>query len=586
MLEAPEQIAGQSRALRVFYDGECPFCSQYVTMLRLQKTAMVELIDLRTANQTKRELELAGYELDQGMVVADGGRLYGGADAVAYLAALSTRSGLLNRLNRAIFSHAQAARLLYPLLRSGRWLALFLLNRRMIDDQEDTSYARREVFTTFFSLFSIFHFFNYAFEYNRFPRSWDLLLVLVAAVAALFRPSSTRALFLLVLVSTVSTIVQAPVSSNHTMVRSAALLGYWLSFAVAMARNDHVSRVFERFAPAGCGTLLVMYFFGIFHKLNSDFLNPITSCAMALWRQMPTPLAKLDGPVIEYGTIYGTFIIEGAIAGALLTRRLRHVGIAAGIAFHLLLSLSSYAMYISFTMLALALHTLFLNESAARSITTSPFLRLVRAKLKEPVYKAVVLSFISWLAVYAIVGNYTAASLSVFPLVLPFCWAVLRYGSQVGPYASKPSMLVVGSIVATLFFVNCSLPYMGLKTAQAVNMFANLRLEAGVSNHLVFSSMHRPFGYLDQVALMKDHGGEPALAWTVRPDQGIVFYDLLAQLQQNPELRVSFDINGVSYSDVSSADMVDHMHMLHPAWFRKFFHFQPVSLQTPEACGV
>lgn len=577
---------GVSSPLKIFYDGECPFCARYVVMLRLKKTGSVQLVDLRSALPIRLELEAAGFDLDQGMVVEDGGHRYSGADAVAYLAALSTNSDLLNRINRMLLSRAGVARLVYPLMRSGRWFALFLLNRRMIEDTEDSNQARREIFSIFFGLFSIFHFFNYSFEYNRFPPSWDLVLVLLAAIVAVLRPASTRALFVLMLASTISTVVQAPIGSNHTIVRAAALAGYWLSFGYTMARNQHISLIFERFAPAGCGALLVMYFFGVFHKINADFLDPATSCAMALWHQMPRPLAALNGPVIEYGAIYGTFVVEGMIAAALLTRRFRHVGIAAGIAFHLLLSLSAYAMYLSFTTLALALHVLFLNESAARSIIGSPIFVMVRTKMRQPIYKLLVVTLIISLAVFSFTGEYTAVSIAALPLILPFCWAVLRYGSQPGPYVTSRSTLGVGALVTALFFVNCSLPYLGLKTAQTVNMFSNLRLEAGISNHLVFSSPPTAFHYLERVAIVEKMGDNRHLAWVKNPGMGIVFYDLLSELQKDPGLKVTFTLDGRRYADVSAEDFPEEIKMLHPQWFRKFFHFQPVSLQQPEPCNV
>ena len=124
------------------------------------------------------------------------------------------------------------------------------------------------------------------------------------------------------------------------------------------------------------------------------------------------PLAALDGPVIAYATIYGTFVVEGLIGAALLTRRYRHVGIAAGMAFHLLLSLSAYAMYISFTTLALALHTLFLNERAARAVLDSPAMAAIRARLAGPIYKFAVLVLVLSLAAFAFAGQYTFATLA------------------------------------------------------------------------------------------------------------------------------------------------------------------------------
>lgn len=572
--------------LRIYYDGGCPFCAKYVTMLRLVKAGEVQMVDVRADLLTKAKLERQGFSLDEGMVVEHAGRQYGGSDAVAYLAPLITPSDAFNRLNRAIFSIPFLAFILYPLLRSGRWLALFLIDRRLIDDFDDQTRARREIFTIFFSLFSIFHFFNYAFEYDRFPPSWDLWFVLTAAFGALIRPTSSRMLFALVLASTVSTFLQAPVQSNHTMVRLAALLGYWLSFFVAMVRNEHISKVFERFAPAGCAALLVMYFFGIFHKINADFLNPITSCATALWRQMPFPLAALEGRAVEYATIYGTFAIEGLIAAALISRRFRHVGVAAGMAFHLMLSLSAYAMYISFTMLALALHTLFLSEESAQATLDSPLLRWVNDRLRNTIYRALLFGLMVWLSVFAFLGNYTLASLATFPLILPFCLAVLRHGYYQDRNPLRVRNLSIGILVGILFFANCALPYLGLKSGQAVNMFANLRLEGGVSNHLIFSDPNRPFPYLDRVASLTDDGGDPYLSTYTKAGREIIFYELLSRLEQKPDLTVSFVLDGREMQRVSSKDLLDKMEMLHPWWVRKFFNFQPVELSVPEYCNV
>lgn len=573
MLQSGLPRNGAAILIRIFYDGECPFCTRYVQMLRLQRTANVQLVDLRENAVLRRELFEAGFDLDGGMVVETGSARYGGDKAIAYIASLTTPSDAFNRLNHWIFSKPALAEILYPVLRAGRWFVLFLMGRTFMAEGAGSNSARQEIFGTIFALFSVFHFFNYAFEYRVFPPTWDLLLVFGAALALLFRPSSTRLLFALMAISTVSTVLQAPAYSNHTIVRAAALIGYWLSFIVAMVRNDPFERIFDRFAPAGCAALLVMYFFGIFHKINTDFLNPLTSCATTLWRMMPWPLSSLQGVVIDYAAIYGTFVVEGAIVAALLSRRFRHWGIAAGIAFHLLLSLSAYAMYISFTTLSIALHSLFLTEEAARNTLASPTVRYVRAKLAQPVYKFGVIGLCMWLAVFAFAGNYSLATVAAMPLVLPFCWAVLRYGGTTGE--ARGSVPVIGIIVGILFFANCAMPYLGLKTAQSVNMFANLRLEAGVSNHLIFSAARRPFGYLDEVVTLKESG------------QHRVYYDVLAWLRRHPDRSVSFVKDGQLYENATAQTLAhDIERLLMPDWVNKWFHFQPVDLKQPEACGV
>ena len=581
-------------ALTIFYDGDCPFCKRYVRLLRLRRSAgSVDLVDLRENPEARGDLERDGFDPDLGMIVETEGRRLTGAEAIGALALLSTPSDAFNRANRRLLSSPTLAALVYPVLRSGRWLTLFVIGRRGIAAEDPALAARSEIFCSFFALFSIFHFFNYAFEYNRFPPQWDQAALLATSILLLVKPSSARALWLLMLASTISTIVQAPVHSNHTMVRNAVLIGYWASFMYALAGGRSWSAVFANFSVAGQGALLVMYFFGVFHKINADFLDPETSCAVALWRLMPAPLSWLDGPLIHHGAIWGTFVAEGAIFLMLLTPRLRHFGVLGGILFHLLLALSGYAMYISFTVLSISLHVLFLGGDGARRIVASRGMKILRVRISNPIYATASLLLICCLALAAAVENYSLVTLLALPLVLPLCLPVARHGRSTEPLLSLPGpgnrgpTTVIGAAVTALFFANCSMPYLGLKSAQAINMFANLRLEGGVSNHLVMARPPGPFGYLEDVAVIEDSGGDAGLEWYRRGNYAIVYYDLLVRLHNNPEIVVSFSRDGRRFERVGARHLAsDIAEQLHPAWFRKWFHFQPVSLKRPEPCNV
>lgn len=121
--------------LVIVYDGECPFCSRYVRLLRLRESVgTVRLVDARFGDQLVAELQRSGYDLNDGMVAVYAGRTYHGADCVNLLALLSTDLGVFNRLNAAIFRSAILSRTLYPALRFGRNLTLKLLGRRRIAD--------------------------------------------------------------------------------------------------------------------------------------------------------------------------------------------------------------------------------------------------------------------------------------------------------------------------------------------------------------------------------------------------------------------------------------------------------------------
>lgn len=116
----------------IAYDGQCPFCQAYVRLTRLRESGAFSLIDARGAHPALEEVRRAGLDLNEGMVVKHGGRLYHGADAMHLLSLLSTRSGVFNRVMALLFGRPRLARLLYPVLRAGRNLTLRLLGRQPI----------------------------------------------------------------------------------------------------------------------------------------------------------------------------------------------------------------------------------------------------------------------------------------------------------------------------------------------------------------------------------------------------------------------------------------------------------------------
>ncbi|MBU2568697.1 MAG: DUF393 domain-containing protein [Gammaproteobacteria bacterium] len=123
----------KSNKLLIVYDGECPFCTQYVQLLKLREViSTVELINAREGNSIVGDLFESGYDLNEGMVAIYENQTYYGADCVQVLALLSTGSGIFNRINSVIFRSKLLARILYPVLRIGRNLTLMLLGKRKI----------------------------------------------------------------------------------------------------------------------------------------------------------------------------------------------------------------------------------------------------------------------------------------------------------------------------------------------------------------------------------------------------------------------------------------------------------------------
>jgi predicted DCC family thiol-disulfide oxidoreductase YuxK len=133
MADVVTTAAAPDRKTYVVYDGDCPFCSAYVNLLRLREAVgPVELLDARKNHPVVRMVEERGVVLDQEMALVMGDAVYSGGDCINRLALMSTPSGFFNRINAALFSSPRLSRLAYPFLRTGRNLALKVLGRKPI----------------------------------------------------------------------------------------------------------------------------------------------------------------------------------------------------------------------------------------------------------------------------------------------------------------------------------------------------------------------------------------------------------------------------------------------------------------------
>lgn len=117
-----------ARKIIIIYDGECPFCSAYVRMVRL-KDAFDEviLVDARRPHIPLQDILMGrNIDLDQGMAVRIGDDLYHGADAMNILSLTATRSSWFNRIVALFFSCPRMAKLLYPVCKFFRRTALVI----------------------------------------------------------------------------------------------------------------------------------------------------------------------------------------------------------------------------------------------------------------------------------------------------------------------------------------------------------------------------------------------------------------------------------------------------------------------------
>jgi predicted DCC family thiol-disulfide oxidoreductase YuxK len=117
------------------YDKQCPVCDNYCRLVRIRQTVGdLKLVDAREPSAVMDKITSQGLDIDQGMVLKMGDRLYYGSDAIHALALISSRSGIFNRLNYWLFKSKILSRFIYPILRFFRNLLLKLLRRTKINN--------------------------------------------------------------------------------------------------------------------------------------------------------------------------------------------------------------------------------------------------------------------------------------------------------------------------------------------------------------------------------------------------------------------------------------------------------------------
>jgi hypothetical protein len=239
-------------------------------------------------------------------------------------------------------------------------------------------------------------------------------------------------------------------------------------------------------------TTAAVYFFAVFHKLNTSFLSPPVSCAT-------TQLAKIfELHGLEAWTpaadtlalnIHLTLAAEAAILTLLLWPRTTHLGALVGLAFHTGLA---WASFFDFATVVFAMYLFFFSwESLEARMKAVPgwawpcFLCAFAALAATSFYfhgfrsDPTVIEGGRW-SLQADTLICLLWMLMVWPILLPL-FARRDTASGGRRWTGARVAWVIPAIAAA----NGATSYLGLKTVANYSMFSNLRTEGGVTNHLI-----------------------------------------------------------------------------------------------------
>ena len=425
---------------------------------------------------------------------------------------------------------------------------------------------------------------------------------LISAALLVMFPRKTRLLLAVAVLMSVQYLLRLPASSNNQTI--ALFMNTAIVIAIGsqawMSRGAAIDREvpYEQLRVVARALLAVMYFYGIFHKINTDFLDPSVSCATALYQPLAGPLGLGQNITGQYLAIASTFIVETIAIVCLYWRRFFWLGLLVSLPFHFVIPLSGYSWYMDFSSLVFALYMLSVPREVASGLYSTGVALLRSVPRLRPGLSAMALLGLVWTAAMAvawIIGaeHRAEGSALLWHSAWLLVWAlfgglsmilIIRAALLEQPYRSPPahgrqSWWVYA--VPTVLFLTCTSPYIGLKTESSISMFSNLHTEGGVSNHLVFPKPPYLFNYQARATRIIASSDSTLNARAQSPGFGLVEHDVAIRLLPNPDMWITYEMDGQRFERITAETFTGHR----PNWIeRKLLDFKPIDWTRPKVC--
>ncbi|HEX2535948.1 MAG TPA: hypothetical protein VHK69_19540 [Chitinophagaceae bacterium] len=460
--------------------------------------------------------------------------------------------------------------------------------------------SRYQIFVCGLALATLFHMANK----NSFTNGLHHFLLTAAALLLLQKSSSIARLVFFLTLQLYEAFKMMPQVSNHWIFTTFVnlTLVQVLFSEVIRSRSFRVSkhRFFETAAPILRIELIILYFFAVFHKLNSGFFATDVSCAADFFKaQVPQWLLPATDAVVWFN-IYGTLVIESLIPLLLVFRKTRNLGLFIGFAFHCLLAFNPLNGFYDFSSIVFALYFVFTDASFTERVNRFAF-RVrqrkngVKAYLQSLSFSPRNLALFIGL-ILSIAGGMHLLS-KLFPDYFRYVlWTVYSFGvivlfaqSWLVPSrlpAQERNYFKIARLAFVLMplvtFLNGLCPYLGLKTENSFSMFSNLRTEGGVTNHYLVPTSVQLFDFQKDVVLIQS-SDNPTFQRLAREGKMMTFYTFRQHVQNEKPGRVNYVRNGrpatFSYATASRNDELLQKPSYLLATLLRFRYFRPAGQQ-------
>lgn len=470
------------------------------------------------------------------------------------------------------------------------------------DKSRTVAPSHASIFVWLFAIAAIWH---YASSGGEIADAWFrfdpvrtplLALAIVSALVGALFPERTGAVLFFAFGQFVAIFVRFPFVADHLIMELALHASILLSYAYLAVKTRStavsVDDMFQLYSPVGRWLLIVMYFFGTFHKLNPGFMSLHSSCAVPFIEGFPLPDFVTESAWASYAGIYGTLILEATAMILLLSARTKYFGMLLGMSFHFAIGISTFGTLAHFSAFALASHALFVPSNFGERVVSN--IRLPKILQTHAGVQTVTLVLVSLQLLFAVHLYFTRQGYLVNGLFMVFAIGLISLVARFGrhqksdpPYRLK-SLAPALNLIPACYFLYCMSPYLGLGTGGSLAMFSGLRTEGGISNHFVITKPLGLFPYQDKIIYVES-ATNPSLQQAARDRQGVVLFEFQRHFMgyETLALPLTVKVDGQTF-ELDSPDAVlsfANEFFTQQSWFeRKLMSFRLVDDPKPDRC--
>ncbi len=435
-----------------------------------------------------------------------------------------------------------------------------------LEPKTATRSIKLKTFSVLWAIATLFH----LAHSGLFDVQLNYALLSIAAMFVIFRPS-LRSLMVLIVLQLYEVITLMPHATNHWLFTGFVnltilhiLIDYIIRHRSLKVNEDSF---FNSISRAIRWEIIILYFYAVFHKLNSGFFTSDTSCATELFKAQNIDSVISLTPALIAINPYAIIFIELLIPLLLIFNKTRHAAILIGFFFHCVLSYNSYNAFYDFSSMILAAYFLFMDDNIGGWIVKQKnrFVSVRENYLRKYSTRKVLFLFFLILVFIVLVYilNKTLTTYSNFHLY--FFWTIfsilyisifiaflLHRRTALHNLENKKPIVALRlkhgafALVPILVFINGISPYLGLKTEGSFSMFSNLRTEGGVSNHYIIPASFQIFDYQKEVVEIIS-STDKTLEHRAKEQKLMVLFELQNYVVERKTKEVVFSFEGKQY---------------------------------------